>query len=120
MNALQSSTAKVLGIGLLALLMLIPLVQVQGLIGERSELRFHAIAAIAQSWGHEQRLGGPVLAIPKRVRVQTNNGWSTLASTEIVLPDTLDLRGTLAPELRSYGIYSAPVYTAEMKITGRF
>lgn len=119
-NALQSSTAKVLGIGLLALLMLIPLAQVQGLIGERSELRFHAIAAIAQSWGREQHLGGPVLAIPKRVRVQTNNGWSTFDSTEIVLPDTLDMRGSLAPELRRYGIYSAPVYTVEIKMTGRF
>jgi len=119
-SAMQSSTAKVLGIGFLALLMLIPLAQVQGLIGERSELRFHAIASIAQSWGREQHLGGPVLAIPKRVRVQTSNGWSTFDSTEIVLPDTLDIRGSLAPELRSYGIYSAPVYTAELKISGRF
>jgi len=110
----------VLGIGFLALLMLIPLAQVQGLIGERSELRFHAIASIAQSWGREQQLGGPVLAIPKRVRVQTSNGWNTFDSTEIVLPDTLDIRGSLAPELRSYGIYSAPVYTAELKISGRF
>jgi inner membrane protein len=120
LNALQSSTAKVLGIGFLALLMLIPLVQVQGLIGERSELRYHAIAAIAQSWGREQHLGGPVLAVPKRVREQTNNGWHTVESTEIVLPDTLDMRGAMAPELRSYGIYSAPVYTAELKISGRF
>jgi len=119
-NTLQSSTAKVLGIGFLALLMLIPLVQVQGLIGERSELRFHAIASIAQSWGREQHLGGPVLAIPKRTRVQTSTGWSTFNSTEIVLPDTLDVRGSLAPEVRSYGIYSAPVYTAELKISGRF
>ena len=119
-NALQSSTAKVLGIGFLALLMLIPLAQVQGLIGERSELRFHAIASIAQSWGREQHLGGPVLAIPKRTRVQTNTGWSTFDSTEIVLPDTLNIRGSLAPELRSYGIYSAPVYTAELEINGRF
>ena len=119
-NALQSSTAKVLGIGFLALLMLIPLAQVQGLIGERSELRFHAIASIAQSWGREQHLGGPVLAIPKRTRVQTNTGWSTFDSAEIVLPDTLNIHGSLAPELRSYGIYSAPVYTAELKISGRF
>src|SRR5262249_23633008 len=119
-NVLQSSTAKVLGIGFLALLMLIPLAQVQGLIGERSELRFHSIASIAQSWGREQHVGGPVLAIAKRVRVQTNNGWTTHASTEILLPDTLDIRGALAPELRSYGIYSAPVYTADLKITGRF
>src|SRR6185437_11300492 len=52
--------------------------------------------------------------------VQTSTGWSTFNSTEIVLPDTLDVRGSLAPEVRSYGIYSAPVYTAELKISGRF
>src|SRR5262249_39979160 len=46
--------------------------------------------------------------------------WTTLASAEIVLPDTLDIRGTLAPEVRSYGIYSVPVYTAELKLRGRF
>ena len=38
-EALHSSTFKVLGIGVLALLMLIPLVQVQGLIAERNALR---------------------------------------------------------------------------------
>jgi inner membrane protein len=119
-GVLQSATAKVLGIGFLALLMLIPLVQVQGLIGERSEMRYHAISSIAQSWGREQNLGGPVLAIPKRTRVQNNNGWTTVSSTEIVLPDTLDIHGTLAPEMRSYGIYSAPVYTAELKLSGSF
>src|SRR5690349_4146950 len=119
-NVLQSSTAKVLGIGFLALLMLVPLAQVQGLIGERSEMRFHAIASIAQSWGREQHLGGPALAIPKRVRVQSNNGWTTFASTEIVLPDTLDIRGAMAPDVRRYGIYSTPVYTAELKLSGRF
>lgn len=116
----HSITFKVLGIGFLALLMLIPLAQVQGLIGERNALRDGAIASIAASWGGRQRFGGPVLAIPKRVRVQTSTGWITQESTEILLPDRLDIRGALAPETRAYGIYTAPVYTSELKLSGEF
>jgi inner membrane protein len=120
MSMFQSTTFKVLGIGVLALLMLIPLAQVQGLIGERNGLREQAVATIAQRWGAQQQLGGPVLAIPKRVRVQTNTGWITRESTEIVLPDHLDIRGTLTPDNRRYGIYETPVYTAELKLKGNF
>jgi len=120
LNLPQSITFKVLGIGFLALLMLIPLVQVQSLIGERSGLRAQALADIAQRWGAAQNVGGPVLAIPKRVRVQTSNGWITQDSTEILLADRLDIDGTLATEVRSYGIYSTPVYTGELKISGQF
>lgn len=116
----QSITLKVLGIGLLALLMLIPLLQVQGLIGERSGLRAQAIGDIARRWGAAQQVGGAVLAIPKRVRVSTSNGWITQEGTEIVLADRLDITGTLAPEVRSYGIYSTPVYLAELKLSGQF
>jgi inner membrane protein len=118
MNVLQSSTAKVLGIGFLALLMLIPLAQVQGLIGERSELRERAEWTIAQGWGGKQQLSGPVLAIPKRVHSPNSNGW--VDSTEILLPNQLDIAGTLAPERRRYGIYETPVYTAQFKISGQF
>jgi inner membrane protein len=116
----QSITFKVLGVGLLALLMLIPLAEVQGLIGERNRMREQAVNAIAQRWGAVQVLGGPVLAIPKRTRIETNNGWIVQQSTEIVLADRLDIGGTLAPEERRYGMYSAPVYTAELKVSGRF
>ena len=120
LNLPQSITFKVLGIGFLALLMLIPLVQVQSLISERGGLRAQALADISQRWGAAQNVGGPVLAIPKRVRVATSNGWITQEHTEIVLADRLDIGGVLKPEIRSYGIYSTPVYLAELKISGRF
>ncbi len=119
-NLQHSITFKVLGIGFLALLMLIPLGQVQDLVRERSGLRAQALGNIEQRWGAAQIVGGPVLAIPKRVRMQSGNGWITQESTEIMLADQLDLVGTLEPKLRSYGIYSTPVYEAELKISGRF
>ena len=68
MAMFQSITFKVFGIAFLALLMLIPLAQVQGLIGERNRLREQAVSSIAQRWGAVQSIGGPVIAIPKRVR----------------------------------------------------
>ena len=47
----QSATFKVLGIGFLALLLLIPLALVNGLIQERSALKAEATARIAERWG---------------------------------------------------------------------
>ncbi|MEP6483556.1 MAG: cell envelope integrity protein CreD [Rudaea sp.] len=120
LNVLNSYTFKVFGIGFLALLMLIPLAQVQGLINERSQLRRTAIDAIAQGWGGEQQLGGPVIAVPRLIHVQTSTGWITQETTEILLPDELNIDAVLAPDLRKYGIYETSVYTAEIKIDGKF
>lgn len=120
MAIFQSITFKVFGIAFLALSMLVPLAQVQGLIGERNALRNQAVATISQRWGGVQSIGGPVLVVPKRTRLQSNNDWYVQESSEVVLADRLDVGGTLAPELRRYGIYSTPVYTADLKISGRF
>jgi len=119
-NFPQSITFKVLGVGFLALLMLVPLTLVQGLTNERNGLRAQALGDIAQRWGAAQDIGGPVLAIPKRVRMQTSNGWTMQDGVEILLADRLDFNGTLEPEMRSYGIYSTPVYLAQLKISGQF
>jgi inner membrane protein len=120
MAIFQSITFKVFGIAFLALLMLIPLAQVQGLIFERNGLRNQAVATISQRWGAVQSIGGPVIVVPKRTRIQTKADWIVQESAEVVLADRLDIGGTLAPEVRRYGIYSTPVYTADLKISGRF
>ena len=120
LNILNSYTFKVFGIGFLALLMLIPLAQVQGLISERSQLRRTAIDTIAQGWGGEQQLAGPVIAVPRIVRVPVNNGWTGQETTEILLPDELNIEAVLSPDVRKYGIYETSVYTAEIKIDGKF
>src|ERR1041385_7332517 len=96
LTVFQSSTAKVFGIAFLALLMLIPLSQVQGLIGERNGLRNQAIATISQRWGEPQRIGGPMLYIPRRIRVDTDKGVVIRNDgRDVVLPDRLEIHGTL-------------------------
>ncbi|HEX3894714.1 MAG TPA: cell envelope integrity protein CreD [Rudaea sp.] len=119
-NVIHSPTFKVFGIALLALLMLIPLGEVQGLIGERSAMRATAVNAIAEGWGGAQKLGGAVLAVPHAIRVQTANGWTTQEVVEILLPDELTVDAVMQTEERHYGIYNTPVYTAAIKVSGRF
>lgn len=132
---LQSITFKVLGIGALALLMLIPLLTVKDLIRERVEQREEALRSIARGWGSDQRVGGPVLAVPRDVEVTKTDGWvmtadgrgakpaettSTEQRTEFRLPETLDTTAELAIERRRYSIYEAPVYVAHLHMKARF
>jgi inner membrane protein len=116
----QGVTFKVLGIALLALLMLIPLAQVNGLVGERESRAQEATRQIGARWGSAQTVGGPVLAVPVRCQRQRENAIVTVEETEFLLPDRVAVSTTLAPELRSYGIYDSVVYTAALKVEGRF
>jgi inner membrane protein len=118
----QTVTAKVLGVGMLALLMTIPLMQVSGLVIERQQLRADAINQIAQGWGGQQVLGGPVLVVPT-LRQGTPEGktaprWQ--AGSESVLADALKVDVAMAVSTRSYGIYSAPVFVATVKLAAQF
>ena len=118
----QTVTAKVLGIGVLALLMTIPLMQVRELVRERQQLREGAIAQIAQGWGGRQVLGGPVLVVPT-VRQVASEGQAAprwQAGSERMLADALKLDVAMAVETRSYGIYAAPVFVATVKLDAQF
>lgn len=118
----QTVTAKILGVGVLALLMTIPLLQVGGLVRERQQLRVGAITQIAQGWGGRQVLGGPVLVVPtvRQVTVAENQPPQTRAGSESMLADALKLDVAMAVTTRSYGIYSVPVFVSTVKLSGQF
>ncbi len=135
MALLQSITFKVLGIGALALLMLLPLAQVDGLIRERAGLREEARRRIGEAWGGDQVVGGPVLAVPRTLRerqpaswvagpngssVKVEPGWADVQRSEFRLADTLAAQARLQVERRRYGIYEFPVYTARVTLRARF
>lgn len=118
----QTVTAKVLGVGLLALLMTIPLLQVRELVRERQHLRQQAVTQIAQGWGGPQVLGGPVLVVPtlRQVVPAGQTVPQRQPGSETMLPDALKMDVVMAVQTRRYGIYSAPVFVATVKLEGRF
>jgi inner membrane protein len=119
-NWTQGVTFKAMGVGVLALLMLIPLAQVQSLTAERQGLEGEARARIAERWGGLQMVGGPVLVVPVRHQVQSDKGWISQDEPGYLLPERLAVKGTLATEVRQYGIYASPIYTATLEVSGQF
>lgn len=123
---------KVVGIGFLGGLLLIPLGLVWGTMQERLQRQTEAVASVTGPWGGAQRLLGPVLVVPftwqaeseetvlvegrpvvqKRLREQTGEAC--------FLPEQLTVNGHLEPSERRRGIYTAHVYAANLTLTGRF
>jgi inner membrane protein len=122
-KAINPLFAKTLVIGLIAIGLLVPLAQVESLVAERGAMRDTAEQRVAQGWGRQQVLGGPVLQIP----VDTRAIDPVDARREIVrrdlrflLPETLDVVAELTPAERHSGIYRVNGYTASLAMTARF
>lgn len=118
--ARNSVTLKLLSVGLLLALLLIPTSMVESLISERASNRDSATEAISAQWGGAQLVLGPVLVLPYTA-LETNNGHTSEVTRYLsLLPDTLSSTGTLAPERRHRGIYEAVVYRAGLRVQGVF
>ena len=117
-----SIVLKMLVIGALILLLLIPLGMVRGLITEREQRRDQVAGEVASIWGHAQTLGGPVLIVPYLVHMRDEKGKITSTSTCLAyfLPETLKIDGRIQPERRSRGIFEVAVYQAELRWAATF
>ncbi|BCY29397.1 cell envelope integrity protein CreD [Flavobacterium okayamense] len=67
----QTNTAKMMMVGILTLVLLIPLTIVQDLIKERSERKNEATIKVTNSWGDNINLMGPILKVPYKIYSQT-------------------------------------------------
>lgn len=124
---LRTPGVKAFGIGILALLMLVPLLQVNMLIGERQGLQTQAQQRIATGIGGAQRIAGPVLSIPAQTIATVEDPLTHKPRVQVaaaqplrILPTKLDIDVALTMELRHKGIYSLPTYVANLHIRGTF
>lgn len=126
----RNLTFKLGAIALLILLLLIPLLMIDGLIQERQELRDEVLTDIARSSSYRQQLSGPLLVVPYRKVVRT---WKTNEKTNVryqelgeargqlyFLPERFELDGQVKTELRARGIYQARLFHANSRISGQF
>jgi inner membrane protein len=121
---------KVLVIVLLAILLMIPLTMIEGVVHERSSYRYQARNDIAQSWTGGQQVFGPLLVVPYRERYlvkiwnkeskQYENKQQVLEKQLLITPDSLNIEGNVATEMRQRGIYAVPVYLSQLQFSGRF
>jgi inner membrane protein len=117
----NSITLRLLIIGLLILILLVPSVMISALIGERESRKREAIAEITSKWAETQTIGGPVITIP--YEVFTTDGQGKIQSSMEylqVLPDFLSVKGHIQTQTRYRGIYKAILYQAKLDLQGTF
>ncbi len=116
----NSAIIKVLSIGFIILLLLIPQGMISGLIRERSNRQIKAKSEVGQKWGVAQKLMGPFLLIPYRYYLEEGQEIKASIKQAYFLPSSLKINGTLLPDIRKRGIYKIPVYTYKGEISGQF
>jgi len=123
----QSITLKLLTIGILILLLLIPVSMIENLIRERESRQEEAIREVSSKWGEMQTVKGPVLTVPYKTYSKVYDGEKTgnfklVESREYAhfLPDVLNIKGEVLPEMRYRGIYEVIVYNSKISLAGSF
>lgn len=119
--ARNSVTLKLLTVGILVLVLLIPASLVQSLIRERENLRDEAVEEVSSKWGGPQTVAGPVLSVPYEITLPNGDGPPLREQGYAhFLPDTLSMEGVLSPQKRYRGIYVVVLYNAQLEIRGSF
>lgn len=117
----NSVSFKLIVIGFLVLVLLIPTSMVQSLISERQERKADAVAELSQKWGAAQMITGPVLTVPYRSYYKDANGKQVSQIRYAhFLPENLEVNGNISPEVRYRGIYKAVLYQSSLELRGRF
>lgn len=117
---------KVGTIILITLLLIIPTSMIQSLIFERETTQKEAIYEVSSKWGREQTIAGPFISIPyiKYVKEfsKKDSTYKTIPIKEFIhiLPDELNINGTINPEQRNRGIYEIVVYNSKINFKGKF
>ncbi|UVD72012.1 cell envelope integrity protein CreD [Leptospira borgpetersenii] len=130
MFKIQSSVSfRVLILGIMLGLLLIPINLVGSLVFERQERAGEAVGEMSSKWGGKQEMAGPFLVIPYQAleeeKREDEHGKETRAQVDVFkkmyfLPEKLQLETDLKAEKRKRGIYEAVLYHGNVKFQGNF
>ncbi len=129
----NSTIIKLLGVGVLVLVLLIPLGLITGVLSDRLQRRNEAVTDITASWGREQNVIGPVLGIPYQYKfkavkemagpdgkMERREVEETATANAYFLPETLSITGDAQTQTLYRGIYEAAVFRAQVTLSGKF
>jgi inner membrane protein len=126
----QSNTARMIMVGLLTLVLLIPLALVSELVTERAGRQHEVVSEINQKWGESVYCYGPILQVPYTTYEETvtvdAKTKATVTEKKAVteyayfFPNTLDNKSNVATKVRKRNNYESVVYTAKMAFSGDF
>lgn len=123
---ISSVNLRLMILGVMVILFIIPLSMVGSLIEERNQSRMDAVSEVGEKWSQSQTLLGPILVIPYNIRIpksgasQSKEKWDYVTEYAYFLPEELTYQVDLVTEQRKRGIYQIPLYTCKMNAKGKF
>ncbi|MBV6428413.1 MAG: Inner membrane protein CreD [Haliscomenobacter sp.] len=117
----RSLAVKLLAIGFLTLLLMLPNGLILNLISERQSRMSEASAEVSASWGPAQTLTGPILSIPYTEWTDLEDG-KRIASKRLAhfLPETFEVDGKQRHQIRKRGIFEVILYETDLQLKGAF
>ena len=126
----NSTSVRMLIIGFLILVLMIPLAFIKDLIRERKYRQSDTVQEINKKWGEEIILYGPILKLPyttySETLVKDDKTGKTQTITEkftkcvYFFPNELDISGDIKTIKKHLGMYTTPVYNTKLNIKGSF
>ena len=108
-------------IAFLILALLIPTFIIMYLVNERKERKQEVTKEISNKWSAAQTITGPFLIVPYTENENNNGNTVTAKKFLYLLPEQLNINGTIEPEIRYRSIYKVPVFTAKpITLIGKF
>ncbi len=125
-----SIAARMLMMGALILLLMIPLRLVQELILEREIRQQSVVNELSDKWGNEILLYGPILKVPYKTyeetlkyseeTKETFKEQRTIVKYAYFFPNTLDINADAKTFIKDRGIFKTAVFTSEIAASGSF
>jgi inner membrane protein len=107
--------------GFLILVMIIPTVFVNNLVYERKTRQKEIVREVSEKWSGAQTIAGPYLYVPYKEIIKTSDGKDAETTSHFwILPELLNVNGTIDHQLRKRSIYNVLLYRANLKHTGNF
>ena len=120
MHASTNVTLKVVIIGTLMMLMLIPALMVMVIVDERERRGIDAIKEVQKRWGGSLQLGGLIVSIPVETTVVEDEESFTTTDYFHFLADHLKVDAALKSQELMRGIYKVPVFQSKVRYEGDF
>lgn len=116
---------KLLSIGFLVLILLLPASWIANLIYERQSRAESVMQEVASKWSGSQTLSGPILVIPYKRFEKIDRGKEGIEIIEhreqyFFLPETLDITSDVDPQTLHRGIFDAVVYNSSFSAAASF
>lgn len=102
----------------MTVLLLIPQVLISLLVDDRSSTAARAARKIAEPWGEEQTLCGPLISVPYYVKDKESCGFEEYMA--FFQPDSVTIAVRAIPEERTRGIFSVLLYRTKIEVRGVF